>query len=287
MLCPTPLSGIDTQLPVGINTWYHAFIAPLTQHYFVAAYPMKAFFVKPKIFNSNPKKKAPQVFWVDNMPILVTRKKVKNLNLAIQPPNGEVKISVPYFVSDLEVERFIRERMTWILEKRQSFIDSPRARQKQFIDGEEHSFYGEIYPLKLIECSPCRHIEITPNNELAMYLKVGDDLTRREKLMDEWYRDKLKTDLPLLLEQWQPVVGKEVAQWGVKKMKTRWGSCNIAAKRIWLNLELAKYPIACIEYVLVHELVHLYERYHNDRFKRLMTQFLPDWQERKNHLNKP
>ena len=109
---------------------------------------------------------------------------------------------------------------------------------------------------------------------------------QREQVLQRWYREQLKALIPPLLEKWQSVLGVQVADWGIKKMKTKWGACNIDARRIWLNLELAKKPVQCLEYIIVHELVHLLERHHNDRFQKLMDQFMPQWRLHREELNR-
>lgn len=118
-----------------------------------------------------------------------------------------------------------------------------------------------------------------------MYVRRGASKESKEKLLTEWYREQLKRIIPELLEKWQPVIGQNANDWGVKKMKTKWGSCNIEQRRVWLNLELAKKPIECLEYILVHELVHFYERNHNQRFKDILEKAMPNWQARRRLLN--
>ena len=127
-------------------------------------------------------------------------------------------------------------------------------------------------------------VELLGEDTLQLSIRPGLDLRGRQAVLTEWYRGRLKALLPVLVAQWQPVIGVEVAECRVRRMKTRWGSCNIGARRIWMNLDLARVPVAAIEYVLVHEMVHLLERYHNDRFHRFMDRFLPDWQARKAEL---
>ena len=115
------------------------------------------------------------------------------------------------------------------------------------------------------------------SDQLQMFVNPGTTIDNKEKLLNQWYRTQLNQRIPALLDKWQPVIGKKVSEWDIKKMKTRWGSCNIVKKRIWLNLELAKKPPECLEYVFVHEMVHLLEPYHNARFKGFMDKFLPQW----------
>jgi hypothetical protein len=121
---------------------------------------------------------------------------------------------------------------------------------------------------------------------LDLFVRPETTVAQRQRVLECWYREQLRGQIPALLAQWQPVLGVAAAEWGIKKMKTRWGSCNIRARRVWFNLELAKKPARCLEYVVVHELVHLLERNHNARFKTLMDQHLPTWRTCREELNR-
>ena len=153
------------------------------------------------------------------------------------------------------------------------------------VSGESHYFLGRRYRLRVTERSGPNRVSLNGTSELTMQVQPSTDRDKREQLLNDWYRRRLKELVPDLIAKWQPVVGVQVADWGIKKMKTRWGSCNTRDHRVWLNLELAKKPPRCLEYVLVHELVHLLESHHNDRFKALMDQFMPQWQLYRDELN--
>jgi len=153
------------------------------------------------------------------------------------------------------------------------------------VSGESHYLLGRRYRLRVLEQDGPNRIELKGNSELAIRDRPGTGRDKREQVLNEWYRRHLKSLVPGLIARWQPVIGVRVADWGVKKMKTRWGSCNVRDQRVWLNLELAKKPPHCLEYVLVHEMVHLLERHHNKRFKALMDQFMPQWRLYRDELN--
>jgi len=129
-------------------------------------------------------------------------------------------------------------------------------------------------------------IKIRGNTHIDLYEKPGTPIVHRPLMMQEWYRARLKARIEPLIRKWQEIIGVQIKEWSVKKMKTRWGTCNIKAKRIWINLELAKKPEDCLEYIIVHELLHLIEKHHNDNFKALMNKYLPDWRVRKDLLNR-
>ena len=153
------------------------------------------------------------------------------------------------------------------------------------VSGESHYFLGRRYRLSVTERSGPNLITLNGTSDLRMQLRPGTDRDRREQLLNAWYRQHMKELMPDLIAKWQPVIGVQVADWGIKKMKTRWGSCNTRDHRVWLNLELAKKPLHCIENVLVHEMVHLLERKHSDRFRELIDSFLPQWRLYRDELN--
>jgi predicted metal-dependent hydrolase len=222
---------------------------------------------------------------VGSIEIEVDRKDIKNLHLAVYPPNGRVRIATPLKINDESVRLFAISKLAWIKKHQAHFIAKNRQTEKEFISGESHYFQGKSYILNIIEHNKSPKILIRNNQYLELYIKKGTSKQQREKVIKEWYRQALKNDIPALITKWQFIIGVSVADWGVKSMRTKWGTCNIQAKRIWLNLELAKKPQHCLEYVIVHEMVHLLERNHNKRFKAYMEKFMPQWRLYKDELN--
>ena len=216
----------------------------------------------------------------------VVRKPIKNLHLSVHPPEGRVRVSAPSRIDDEAVRLAVVSRLRWIRRHQQTFADQPRQSRREMVSGESHYFMGRRYRLRVLEHNGPNRVSRNGNSELTMYVRPDTGRDKRERLLNEWYRRHMKSLVPDLLSQWQPVIGVEVADWGVKRMKTRWGSCNVRDHRVWLNLELAKKPPHCLEYVLVHEMVHLLERHHNDRFKTLMDLFLPQWRLYRDGLNR-
>jgi predicted metal-dependent hydrolase len=137
----------------------------------------------------------------------------------------------------------------------------------------------------VVQNGPAR-VAIRNKRRIDLFVRPGSDTADRERVMLAWYRQQLKALIPPLIAQWEVAMGVKVAEWGVKQMKTKWGACNIEARRIWLNLELAKKPVQCLEYIVVHEMAHLLERHHNDRFTKLMDSFLPQWRLQRAELNR-
>jgi len=223
---------------------------------------------------------------IDGLPVQVTRKPIKTLRIAVWPPDGDVHVSAPKHVSDNEIRRVVIAKRQWIQRHQQRLENIIPTPEYRYVSGEAHYVFGKPVALNVNECSGRQSIVLDANGVLKLSVKPGASLEKKAKLLDDWYRSQLKQHLPDLLTHWQPVIGKQVNEWRIKKMRTRWGSCNVQCARIWLNLELAKKPIACLEYVLVHEMLHLYERRHNKRFYQMMTDHLPDWKQTESLLGR-
>ncbi|MEE4149583.1 SprT family zinc-dependent metalloprotease [Pseudomonas viridiflava] len=223
---------------------------------------------------------------VSGLSVEVVRKNIKNLHLGVYPPLGRVRVAAPLAVSDDAVRLAVVGKLGWIKRQRAKFEAQPRQSQRRMVSGESHYFMGQRYRLRVVEGSIRMRVVLRGKAALDLFVRPETNTERREELLQAFYRAELKKLIPTLLDKWQPILGVEANAWGIKKMKTKWGTCNIAARRIWLNLELAKKPIQCLEYILVHELLHLIERHHNDRFRSLMDQYLPQWQAHRDELNR-
>ena len=154
------------------------------------------------------------------------------------------------------------------------------------VTGESQYFQGRRYRLNAIEHDSPPAVRVTNPSTMALRIRRGTSAEERQELLTSWYRERLREQVPGLLAKWQPRLGVTVAEVRIRRMKTRWGSCNASARRIWLNSELAKKPDACLEYILVHEMVHLLERHHNERFRELMDRLIPTWRMRREELNR-
>ncbi len=216
---------------------------------------------------------------VQDLPIKIVRKPIKNLSIRIYPPEGNIRVTAPLYLTDDQIQLAVISRIDWIKKHQANFQAQPRQLSQELISGESHYIFGDCYQLEVIECPGQHRIAALDNRRLQLFINPGTSTKNRALVLSRWYREQLKLKIPNLLDKWQTIIGEQVTDWGIKKMKTRWGSCNINKRRIWLNLELAKKPIECLEYVLVHELVHLLERHHNQRFKAYMNQYLPQWQQ--------
>ena len=222
---------------------------------------------------------------VSGLSIEVVHKDIKHFYIGVHPPNGRIRVSAPLRLDDDAVRMAIVSRLGWIRRKKASFVKQQRQSQREYVSGESHYFAGKRYRLKVNEqeCPP--KVQLLNNTRIGLTVRPGTDRDKREKVLYEWYREHLHAQLPPLITKWEQTMELTVNEVRIKKMKTLWGSCNIDAKRIWLNLELAKKPKSCLVYVLVHEMTHLLERHHNDRFRELMDTFLPQWRTYRDQLN--
>jgi predicted metal-dependent hydrolase len=210
----------------------------------------------------------------------LVRKRIKNIYIRVYPPDGKVVISVPARMPARKIDEFIRSKTPWISRQHERLRNTERQRPAEFSDGEYHKYEGRNYLLKIIDGTNKISVRLY-DGSILMSLDKSYDRAAREKIMDAWYRKTLKARIPALKEKWEQRMQVHVSEVRIRKMKTKWGTCNVRARRIWLNLELAKYDDSILEYIFVHEMVHLLERKHNRRFYSLMDSYLPDWKERK------
>lgn len=222
---------------------------------------------------------------VSDVQVDVVRKDIKNLHLAVYPPDGRVRIAVPLHTTDDSIRLAVIDKLGWVKKQQEKFRTQERQTQRHFISGESHYFKGQRYLLKIIEQGRTPSVSIQAGR-LVLTVRPESGVEQRRRVLSEWYRDELKQTIPPFIEKWEPRLDVTVDDWRVKQMKTKWGTCNAQAKRIWLNLELIKKPVACVEYIIVHEMVHLLVRNHNDAFLHLMDHHLPNWRLLRDELNR-
>lgn len=220
------------------------------------------------------------------MPVEVVRKNIKNLHLAVYPPDGSIRVAAPLRLDDDAIRLAVISRLGWIRKRKTGFEQQERQSERLMVTGETHYVLGRRYRLDVVEHSGAASIRIRNNSRLELRIPPGTQLSKRRAILSRWYRKLLQEQIPTLIAKCETVMGVHVAEWGIKRMKTRWGTCNSQDRRIWLNLELAKKPPSCLEYIAVHEMVHLLERHHNRRFAEYMDRFMPGWQMRREELNR-
>lgn len=227
---------------------------------------------------------------VDGVTVTVLRKNIKTLRLSVSPPDGEVKLSAPARASEAMIKDMIASRKDWILAQQAKMLARARVPNYAYVDGERHYFEGRELLLSIL---PAPHaarpnmarVEIVPHERINLYIHPNSNAEQRQMALAAAYRWHMKARVPALIVHWEPIMAVQVADWGIKQMRSKWGTCNTRARRIWLNLELMKKPPECLEFVLVHEMVHLLEHGHNARFYGLMDHFMPHWRQYQAMLN--
>jgi predicted metal-dependent hydrolase len=220
-----------------------------------------------------------------NITIDVVRKDIKNVHLSVHPPSGRVTISAPSRMTLDTLRVFAISKLAWIRQQQHKLQEQERETQREYLDRESHYAWGRRYLLKVIETDQRVSVELSHGR---IVFRVHPETTRvkRQAILEEWYREQIKQAVPPLFAKWAPIIGVLVVpRLYVQRMKTKWGSCNSRARNIRLNTELAKKPRECLEYVVVHEMLHLLEATHNRRFVALMDQFMPKWQFYRDSLN--
>ena len=215
----------------------------------------------------------------------VVLKDIKNVHLSVYPPAGRVRISAPKRMNMETIRVFAISKLAWIKKQQEKLREQERETPREYIDRESHYVWGKRYLLTISERDERPAIELT-HSHVLLRVREGTDEIRRQALLESWYRERLKEAVSPLLDKWQPLLGVAVERFFVQRMKTKWGSCNHLGRTIRLNTELAKKPPECLEYIVVHELVHLLEPTHNAHFVALMDRFMPKWQFHRQVLNR-
>jgi len=220
---------------------------------------------------------------ISGIPIEVCKKSIKNMHLYVKPPHGNVSVSAPLTMSDEAIERFVRTKVSWIKKQIGKFDNQPRQSEREYVSGETLYVWGKQYYLQTEYGN--KNSLVLSGNKAVLTVRKESTAEQRENFVREWYRELLKTEITRLLPKWEKITGLKAAGWQTKYMTTRWGTCNTKTGRIWVNLQLAKKTPECLEYVILHELVHLVEKKHDERFVSLMDRHMPMWREIKTTLN--
>ena len=220
-----------------------------------------------------------------NINIAIIAKDIKNVHLAVLPPLGRVRISAPKRMNLEAIRMFAITKLSWIKRQQSKMLKQEREGVKNYVNRESHYFLGKRYLLKVVEVNHKPTVLLNHSN-IVLNIKPNFSPAQRQILLQEWYRFKLKETAIKMIKKWERKMNVEVGELAIRKMKTRWGSCNQQSKKIHLNLELAKKPLQCLEYIIVHEMVHLLERKHSERFVACMNKFLPNWKSYKENLNR-
>lgn len=211
------------------------------------------------------------------------KKDIRHLYLKISPPHGKVSVVCPEKISDEELRLFVLSHKAWIANEQKAYQNQPRQTEREYVNGESVYVWNRQYRLEIV---PSQKNEVRISGK-KLYLHCRKESTpkQRETILYEWYRAELKKVIPDLIRKWEPIIGVNVKDFGIKNMRTRWGTCSQSSGKIWLNLQLAKKPLASLEYVVVHEMIHFKERKHNTAFREELTRCLPFWQDTRKELN--
>jgi len=223
---------------------------------------------------------------VNGIRVEVVRKEIRNLHLAVYPPNGRVRVAVPMRINDEAVRLAIITRLGWIRRQQAGYARQERQSRREMVTGESHYVRGRRYRLDVIEIEGRPSVRIANNRMLELRVRPASSREERFDLLQRWYRRQLRAEIPGLIAKWEPILGVTVTDWSVRTMKLRWGSCKVESGRIWINVELAKKSPQCLEYIVLHEMVHLLERLHTDQFRAHMDRFLPQWETIRAELNR-
>ena len=211
------------------------------------------------------------------MGALIVRKPIKNLYIRVDRNDGRIRVSAPLKMSDQTIATAILKHRPWIEGRQRRVRSQAPLRPVEISTGTRISIFGVPHQVEIVSGAAHQSVEVQSNETVVLNVRTAASPEQRAALLDRWSRSQLGARIRLLVESWGPVMEVDVAEWRIKRMRTRWGTCNIRARRIWLNSELASRPPECLEYVIVHEMAHLLERRHNRRFYQLLDRFLPDW----------
>ena len=221
---------------------------------------------------------------ISGIPIDIQKKNIKNMHLQIKPPDGHVVISAPLSMDDKAIEVYARTNLSWIKKQIEKFQQQPRSAKRQYVSGETMYIWGKQYYLSFVPDAQKNSFEIQ-GDKVILSMREDSTVKQRENYVREQYRSLLKVEIERLLPKWEQITELHCESWQTKYMVTRWGTCNTEKKKLWFNLQLAQKPIECLEYVILHELIHLRERTHNSTFIAYMDMYMKNWRAVRKELN--
>lgn len=222
---------------------------------------------------------------VAGIPVRIIKKDIKNMHLYVKPPDGHVEVSAPLGLSDDSIAMFVRTRVGWIRKQQERFRNQPRQTEREYVSGETLYVWGKQYFLQVDYSSRRNTLELS-GNKAILTVRKESTAKQRESFVNEWYRERLKLEIEKRLPKWENLTGLYCTSWQTKYMTTRWGTCNTQTGKIWINLQLAKKPFECLDYVILHELAHLRVKDHGPEFIAILDEHMPYWRETRQLLNK-
>jgi len=222
---------------------------------------------------------------IADLEVEIVKKDIKNIHLGVHPPQGRIRVAAPKKLDNETIKLFVISKTAWIKKQCNKFNEQRRQTKREYVSGETHFLKGKKYRLNVVSIKNSSKVEINKRTHIDLLIKSNYTSEKKEKLMNQFYRTEFKKLLPELIEKWEKIANVKVDSVKIRKMKTKWGTSNPKNKSLTLNLELIKYPIHCIEYVIVHEMTHFLEKNHTKRFYLLLTSFLPQWKQYKSELD--
>ncbi len=222
---------------------------------------------------------------IGGISIDVVFKNIKNVHLSVYPPNGRVRIAAPARMSLDTIRLYAIAKLDWIKKQQKKLQEQERETPREYLDRESHFVWGRRYLLKLNEDEGAPTVELK-HNQMVLTARSGTGREKKEEVVAAWYREQLRIAVSPFITKWEPLLDVKSNRIFIQRMKTKWGSCNPRSRNIRLNSELAKKPLECLEYVIVHELAHLLEPTHNHAFISLMDKFMPQWRQFRDELNR-
>lgn len=222
---------------------------------------------------------------VNGINIEIERKPIKNLHLAVYPPDGRVHVSAPESYTDERIKLFVLKKWVWIIQKRKDTMSYTIQDEREYISGEAHFYKGELYRLKVIRDNTCSHHVELQGDYINVYVYERTTKDNIANVLWDWYKEQVTPTIGLYVAKWEKLLNVKVAEWTIQQMQSSWGKCHKDTGKIMFNLQLAKKPLNCIEYVVAHELTHLIEQNHTDKFRHILGTHFPGWQKIKNELN--
>lgn len=222
---------------------------------------------------------------INGIDIEVERKPIKNLHLAVYPPDGRVHVSAPKEYSDEQIKLFVLKKWVWIAQKRKETTAYTIQDVREYVSGEAHYYKGELYRLKVVRDNACTYHVETQGDYIIAYVHERTSKGSVADLLGSWYKAQITPTMAQYIGKWEQILGVKVQAWTIQQMQSSWGKCHKDSGKIMFNLQLAKKPLNCIEYVVAHELTHLIEQNHTDKFRHILGTYLPGWRNIKEQLN--
>lgn len=221
---------------------------------------------------------------ISGIPVEIIKKNIKNMHLSVLPPNGAVRVTTPYSICDEAIAMFVRTKVGWIKKQQEKFAEQPRQSEREYVSGETLYVWGKQYYMQVRYSYKGNSLELE-GDKAILTVRKESTTKQRESFVNEWYRAQLKAEVEKRLPKWETITGLYCNSWHTKYMTTRWGTCNVDKRRIWINLQMAKKPTECLDYVILHELAHLKVSNHGPEFVAILDEYMPYWRETKKKLN--